>query len=74
MIAQNWMISNRNSQQTPQTSICSESEDPEIPELEPAPQSEPVPLPKPAKKRKRVAKAGGDDVATTRKKKEQELV
>lgn len=43
-------------------------EDPEIPEPEPAPQ------PEPAKKRKNVAKAGGGNAATTRKKKEPELV
>jgi len=42
-------------------------EDPEIPEQEP----EPVPQPK---KRKNAAKAGGGDAATTRKKKEPELV
>lgn len=43
-------------------------EDPEIPEPEPAPQ------PEPAKKRKNVAKVGGGNAATTRKKKEPELV
>lgn len=49
-------------------------EDPEIPEPEPEPEPEPAPQPEPAKKRKNIAKAGGGNAATTRKKKEPELV